>query len=149
MNAHQERTHFTAAQVFALTGVRQERQYQWDARGVTVPSRQDFRPDGSGTLSLKSLASVYQIAITAELVKLRVPAKQAAYASRLFTERQAAKLFPRGKTLIVLRTTGPALVNVEIDADFSALSDHGAAFVALDVNSVVKKVDDLLQTIKD
>ena len=85
---------FTASEVADATGVRPEKQYQWEDRGITVPSRKDKRSSGSGDPSLKSIETVYQIAITAALVRLGVTAKLAArgafeFRTDLFQDRCA------------------------------------------------------------
>jgi hypothetical protein len=152
MAAHAE--HYTSNDVQAITGISVPRQSQLLDRGVIVASRADKRPSGRGDPRLNSLATVYQFAIMAEGERLNVPGRLAAYAARLFTDqpshgRPAGKLFDRGRSVLVIRPTGPVLVNVDPDADFSALADFEASFTAINVNAVVKRVNELLLTLKD
>jgi hypothetical protein len=149
MNVHSAQKHYTAGEVAAAIGVPQEKQLQWDDRRVTIPSRNDVRPNGSGEKRLMSRETVYQLALTAALARLGIPAKQAACAARLFTDRSspgrpAGKLFSRARTVLVIRPTGSALINAEPDADFFALADGGTSFVAIDVAAVCNTVDEKL-----
>jgi hypothetical protein len=149
MTAQADTKHFTAAEVFLLTGIPQEKQYQWKDRYVVVPSRQDKRPSGSGDPSLMSIETVRQFAITAALVGLGVMAKRAACAARKFTDhaqpgRAAGKLFEQDQTLLVLRASGPVVINAPYYADFADLADHGTAFVAIDCGKICREVDTAL-----
>jgi hypothetical protein len=144
--------HYTSNDVEAVTGIGVQRQNQLLGRGVIVPSRADKRPSNSGDLRLNSLATVNQFAIFAEAVKVNVPVRLGAYAARLFTDngspgRPANKLYPRGKTLIVIRPSGPELINVDPDADFYTLSDFGSSFTAINVGDVVREVENKLLTL--
>lgn len=140
---------FTAAEVFLLTGVSPEKQYQWDDRGITIPSRNDKRPNGSGDPRLMTIETVYQLAVTANLVRLGVGPRHAAHAARKFTSqgqsgRLAGGLFPQDRTVLCLRATGPVVSNEPYHADFCDLADHGTAFVAIDCGAICKKVDNAL-----
>ncbi len=150
MTARADKKHFTAVEVFELTGVPQQKAYQWDDRHVTVPSRNDKLASSSGDRHLRSIETVYQIAITDALVRLSIGPKLSARAARIFTDqsqpgRPAGKLFEQGLTLLCLRTTGPVVINATYYADFSDLSDHGTAFVALDCGKICKKVDEAIR----
>jgi hypothetical protein len=152
MTAQADAKQLTAAEVFAITGLRPEKQYQWDDRGVTVPSRNDKLPSGSGDPHLKSIETVYQLAITAALVRLGVGPKAAACASRKFTDhaqpgRTAGKLFPQDQTLLVLRASGPVVINAPYYSDFADLAEHGTAFVAIDCGKICKEIDIALSQI--
>jgi len=149
MTAQADAKYYTALEVFFLTGIPQEKQYQWKDRSVVVPSRQDKRPSGSGDPSLMRIETVYQFAITAELVELGLMAKHAASAARKFTDetspgRSAGKLFPEGRTILALRPTGAVVLNAQVDADFSELSDFGVAFAAVDCGKICKEVDSII-----
>jgi hypothetical protein len=140
---------FTASEVFAVTGIRPEKQYQWDDRGITVPSRNDKLPTGSGDPHLKSIKTVYQLTIAAAFVSCGVGPKLAAKAARTFTDhsqpgRVAGELFEQGLTLLCLRKTGPVVINASHYADFSYLSDHGAAIVAIDCGKICREVDEAI-----
>jgi DNA-binding transcriptional MerR regulator len=153
MNSHAAAAHYTAAEVAAATGVSPETQLQWHDRPIIIPSRNDVRPTGTGDKRLMSRETVYQLALTAALARLGIPAKQAACAARLFTDRSspsrpAGKLFPRGRTVLVTRPTGSALLNAELDVDFFALADGGISFVAIDVAAVVRDVNEKLDQLK-
>jgi hypothetical protein len=147
-------THYAAAQVAAATGVSAERQCQWYDRNTIIPNRQDKRLDGPGDYRLTSLPTVYQIAITNRLAQLGINAKQAAFAARKFTDfpnpgRPAAMLFPQGRTVLCLRENGPVVINADLDADFSALSDSAESFAAIDCGQVRKSVDAILNTLNN
>src|SRR5450432_3112715 len=105
---------FTASEVADATGVRPEKQYQWEDRGITVLSRKDKRSRGSGDPSLKSIETVYGIAITADLVKLGVTAKRAARAALAFTNegqtgRAPGACYAHGKTILLVTPDGAAV----------------------------------------
>jgi hypothetical protein len=140
---------FTASEVFAGTGIRPEKQYQWDDRGVTVPSRNDKLPSGSGDPHLKSIETVYQFAITATFVSHGVGPKLAADAARQFTDqsqpgRAAGKLFPQNRTMLRILPSGPVVINAPYPADFCELSDHGEALVSVDCGKICRRVDDAI-----
>jgi len=87
------------------------------------------------------------------LAQLGIPAKQAAFAARKFSDnanpgRPAAMLFPQGRTVLCLREDGPVVINADLDADFSALSDSTASFAAIDCGQVCKRVDAILNSLK-
>jgi hypothetical protein len=152
MPACAEQTHYTTPDLVAITGINAARLNQLFGTGVIVPSRADKRPSSSGDLRLNSLATVHQVAIMAEFEKVNVPPRMGASTARLFTDkaspgRPAGKLFPLGRTVAVIRPTGPELINVLPDADFWTLSNLESSFTAVDINSVVKRVDELLLTI--
>jgi hypothetical protein len=163
---------FTASEVFAGTGIRPEKQYQWDDRGVTVPSRNDKLPSGSGDPHLKSIETVYQLAITAALVRLGVGPKAAAGAARKFTNqsqpgRSAGELFKQDLTVLCIRPTGrtrastgshqpssqpaPLRGRTRTDSTYKrgqtgeqVIADHGTAFVAIDISKICQEVDTAL-----
>jgi hypothetical protein len=152
MTANAEQTHYTMPDLVALTGTNAARLNQLFGTGVLVPSRADKRPSGSGDLRLTSLATVHQLVIMTEFEKLYVPPRMGASTARLFTDkaspgRPAGKLFPLGRTVAVIRPTGPELINVLPDADFWTLSNLESSFTAVDINSVVKRVDEILLTL--
>jgi hypothetical protein len=145
MTARADKKHFTAAEVFALTGVPQQKAYQWDDRHVTVPSRNDKLASSSGDPHLRSIETVYQIAITAALVSLGLLPKLSARAARKFTDspspgREAGQLFARAKTVLVISAAGVAVSNIDFDARVSDLSSDGVALV-VDINAIVNRVD--------
>jgi hypothetical protein len=149
MNSHAAATHYTAGEVAAATGIPPEKQLQWHERSIIIPSRNDVRPNGTGDERLMSRETVYQLALTEEAIKIGVSAKMGGCTARLFTERRAAKLFSHGRTVLVIRPTGSALINTEPDVDFFALADGGTSFVAIDVAAVCKTVDEKLNALKD
>jgi hypothetical protein len=146
MTAQAAKTHFTAAEVESATGTPVPRQNQLIERGTVLPSRRDKQPNGSGDYRLMSIETVYQFAITATLARLGTSAKYAASSARKFTDqsqpgRAAGKLFPEGRTVLCLRSTGPVVINAPYHADFCDLSDHGSAFAAVDIGKICKEVD--------
>jgi hypothetical protein len=152
MTACAEQTHYTMPDLVAISGTNAARLNQLFGTGVLVPSRPDKRPSGSGDLRLTSLATVLQLVIMTEFEKLNVPPRMGAFTARLFTDnaspgRPAGKLFSRGLTVLVIRPSGPELINVNPDADFWTLSNLESSFTAVDINSVVKKVDEILLTL--
>jgi hypothetical protein len=153
MNSHAAATHYTAAEVAAATGIPPEKQLQWHDRPIIIPSRNDVRPNGTGDKRLISRETVIQIALTAALARLGIPAGQAASAARLFTDRSgpgrpAGKLYPQDRTVLVLRETGPVVINAPYHADFCDLSDHGTSFVAIDAGAICRNVDTALSKLK-
>jgi hypothetical protein len=138
---------FTASEVADATGVRPEKQYQWEDRGITVLSRRDKRSRGSGDPSLKSIETVYGIAITAALVKLGVTAKLAARAALAFTDegqtgRKPGALFARGKTVLKVTPERSTVVNAFADTSFTDVCN--SASVIIICNQIVQKVDAVL-----
>jgi DNA-binding transcriptional MerR regulator len=153
MNSHAAATHYTAGEVAAAIGISPEKQLQWDDRGVTIPSRNDVRPNGSGEKRLMSRETVYQLALTAALARLGIPAKQAAAAARKLTDqpspgRPAGKLYPQDRTVLALRETGPVVINAPYHADFCDLSNHGTSLVAIDAGAICRNVDTALSKLK-
>jgi hypothetical protein len=141
--------HFTAAEVFEVTGVPQQKAYQWDDRGVTVPSRADKLPSSSGDPHLRSIETVYQLYITAALVAFGLGPKHAATAARTFTDqsqpgRPAGRLFERDRTVLCIRKGGSVVINAPYGADFADLSNHGTALVAVDCNKICREVDEAI-----
>jgi hypothetical protein len=53
-------------------------------------------------------------------------------------------LYESGRTVLCVRPSGAAVINAPYYADFSDLSDHGAAFVALDCGKICKEVDEAI-----
>ncbi len=69
----------------------------------------------------------------------------------MFTEhgqrdRAACEAFPQGRTILVIRATGPVIINPMFDADFSELSDYGIAFVAVDCGKTCDEIDSILNS---
>jgi hypothetical protein len=152
MTACAEQTHYTTPDLVAISGINAARLNQLFGTGVIVPSRADKRPSASGDLRLNSLATVHQVVIMAEFEKLNVPPRMGAYTARLYADnashgRPAGKLFPHGRTVLVIRPSGTELINVLPDADFWTLSNLESSFTAVDINSVVKRVDEILLTL--
>jgi predicted GH43/DUF377 family glycosyl hydrolase len=142
-------SHYTAADVEGSTGIDVSKQNQWIDRDTIVPSREDKRPSGSGDPRLMTIETVYQFAFTAAGIKLGLSAKHAAHAARQFTAkpspgRAAGQLFPQNRTLLVVRSSGPVVINAPYHADFCELSDHGIGFIALDCGAICKNVDNAL-----
>jgi hypothetical protein len=145
MNSHAAATHYTAGEVAAATGIPPEKQLQWHDRSVILPSRNDVRPNGTGDKRLVSRETVYQLAITGEAIKIGLSPNLGGYGARIFTEpspgRRAATLYPRGRTILIFDTNGPALINCELDAE---LAEFGKSFVAIDLAAVCNAVDEKL-----
>jgi hypothetical protein len=89
MSASAEK-YFTASSAFAATGLRAGKRYQWIDRGITIPSKKDKLPSGSGDPHLMSINTILQIAITVELVRLRVVPKDAARPNVICSNRANA-----------------------------------------------------------
>jgi hypothetical protein len=148
MTARADKNSFTAAEVCELTGVPQQKCYQWDDRHVTVPSRKDKLARSSGDRHLRSIETVYQIKFTDVLTSLGLAAKLAARAARKFTDegqtgRAPGALFARGKT--VLKVTADCATVVNVFADTSLTDVCNSASVIIICNDIVQQVDAVLK----
>jgi hypothetical protein len=147
MTARADKKHFTAAEVFKATGVPQKKSYQWDDRSVTVPSRKDKLASSSGDPHLRSIETVYQIAITAALVSLGLLPKRAACAARKFTDegqtgRAPGALFARGRTVLKVTADCATVKNIFPDTSFTDVCNSASVIIVCD--DVVQQVDAVL-----
>jgi hypothetical protein len=152
MTANAATTHYTPADVFRATGISVPRQNQWYDRGTIKPSRLDKRPAGSGCHRMVCPATVYQIAITAKATQLRLPARQAAEAARLFADEQPGRsantLFEFGRTLLITDVSGSRIVNSQFDdALIDICGRPFASALIVDIGQIVLAVDTALKTI--
>jgi hypothetical protein len=140
--------YFTASDVFAGTGLRPAKQFQWTDRSITIPSKKDKLPSGSGDPHLMSIETVLQLAITVELVGLRVQPKAAARAARKFTDegqtgRAPGVCFGHGKTILVITPDGATVRNLDFTASiFEAVNDDVS--IVVDLNRIVERVHNVL-----
>jgi DNA-binding transcriptional MerR regulator len=128
------------------TGVSVPTLGRWFDRGTIKQSRRDKASTGHGDHRQFSRNTIIQIAIAKQLIDLGISAGPANAAASLFTEhgqrdREPAQPFGHGRTILALRPTGPVVLNVQFDADFSELSDFGVAFVAVDCGMICKTID--------
>jgi DNA-binding transcriptional MerR regulator len=119
---------------------------RWLDRGTIKQSRRDKSSGGSGQHRQFSRNTIVQIAIAKQLIDLGISAGPANAAASLFTEhgqrdRAAGEPFAQGRAILVIRPTGPIVLNAQFDADFSELSDFGVAFVAVDCGKICKAID--------
>jgi hypothetical protein len=125
---------------------------RWLDRGTIKSSRRDKASGGSGEHRQFSRNTIVQIAIARKLIELGIAAGPANAAASLFTEhgqgnRVAGEPFSQGRSILVIRPTGPVLINTQFDAEFSELSDYGVAFVGVDCGKVCKEVDSILNAL--
>jgi hypothetical protein len=152
MSAFTEK-YFTASDVFAGTGLRPAKQFQWTDRSVTIPSKKDKLPSGSGDPHLMCIETVLQLAITVELVRLRVQPKAAARAARTFTNegepgRKPGSCFTHGKTILVITPDGATVKNVLYDATLAEVNNRHACVISVDLNRIVNQVNEKLRKTK-
>jgi DNA-binding transcriptional MerR regulator len=124
---------------------------RWLDRGTIKQSRRDKASTGSGEHRQFSRNTIVQIAIARKFIELGINAGRANAAAALFTEhsqrdRAACERFPQGRTILVIRPTGPVIINPMFDADFSELSDYGIAFVAVDCGKTCDEIDSILNS---
>jgi hypothetical protein len=124
---------------------------RWLDRGTIKQSRRDKASGGSGEHRQFSRNTIVQIAIAKQLIDLGVSAGPANTAASLFTDngqhnRAAGEPFAQGRTILALRPTGAVVLNAQLDADFSELSDFGVAFAAVDCGKVCTEIDSILNT---
>jgi hypothetical protein len=122
---------------------------RWLDRGTIKQSRRDVASGGSGEHRKFSRNTTVQIAIAKQLIDLGINAGPANAAASLFTEhgqrnRAVGEPFSQGRTILALRPTGAVVLNAQVDADFSELSDFGVAFVAVDCGKICKEVDSII-----
>jgi DNA-binding transcriptional MerR regulator len=123
---------------------------RWLDRGTIKPSCRDKASGGSGEHRQFSRNTIIQIAIARKLIELGIAAGPANEAASMFTEhaqrdRAAGTPFAQGRTILVIRPTGPVILNPLFDAEFSELADYGIAFVAVDCGKACNEVDSILQ----
>jgi hypothetical protein len=145
--------YFTASDVFAGTGLRPAKQFQWTDRSVTIPSKKDKLPSGSGDPHLMCIETVLQLAITVELVRLRVQPKAAARAARKFTNesqpgRAAGQLFEHFKTILVVTPDDSLVKNVGYDTSLAEINGSHACVLTVDMNRIVNQVNEKLRKTK-
>ncbi len=153
MTAQSAAKHFTANEVYEVTGVRPSCQYQWTDRGVTNPSRRDKLSCGSGDPHLKSFATIAQYFIVKKLTQLSVSPKDAARAARKFTDegqpgRKPSELFEHFKTVLVVTEEGASVLNAGFDAKITDVTGHSDCAVIVDLNSIVKSLYENFSRVK-
>jgi hypothetical protein len=122
-------------------------------RGVIRPSYRDKKSGGSGNYRI-SVETIYQYAITSECTKLGIPARRAAEAARLFSVAQpgraANELFPFGRTLLKLKSTGAEIVNADFNASLTDVVGRPFESTTLiEIGPIVGAVDQALALRKD
>jgi DNA-binding transcriptional MerR regulator len=135
--------------VSSATGVPIPTLGRWLDRRTIKQSSSEHHSTGTGDHRTFNRATINQIAIAKKLTELGVSATPANAAASLFTHqpqpgRAANESFKQDRTLLVLRATGPMVINLPYDADFCDLADHGTAFVAIDCGKICKEVDEAL-----
>ena len=88
-------------------------------------------------------------AIVQHLNRLGLPPSRAARAALEFTDcgnagRAAGQLFPIGKTIILIKPDSATVENFFSDTSFSEVSAASACLIAVDCNSIVEKIDAVL-----
>ena len=137
--------------VSRVTGVPIPMLGRWLDRQTIQPSRNDKPSVGTGDHRTFSRATINKIAIAKKLIELGINAGSANEAASLFTDngqydRVAGEPFSQGRTILALRPTGAVVLNAQLDADFSELSDFGVAFAAVDCGKVCTEIDSILNT---
>lgn len=137
--------------VSRVTGVPIPTLCRWLDRRVIEPSRRDHPSSGTGDHRTFGRAIINKIAIAKKLIAVGIAAGPANAAASMFTDhgqrnRAAGEPFAQGRTLLVLRASGPVIINSIFDAEFSELAADGIAFVALDCGKTVKEIDAILNT---
>jgi hypothetical protein len=124
---------------------------RWTETGVITLQGNDRMPDGPGCPAGFSRQRVYQTAIVRHLVKLGVPASDAALAAFEFTDRgnknrAPGQLFEHGRTILQMgpRPNEPVVRNVDYDAAFSDVCNLSPCVIQLDCKTVVDEVDAIL-----
>jgi hypothetical protein len=124
---------------------------RWKDRKTIKHSTHDKPSTGSGDHRGFSRNTIVQIAIAKQLIDLGISAGPANGAASMFTEhgqrdRVAGEPFAQGRTILVIRPTGPIVLNSQFDAEFSELADYGIAFVAVDCGKTCEEVDLILNS---
>jgi hypothetical protein len=100
---------------------------------------------------LISSDTAYQFAIFGKCTELGIKPRRAADAARLFAieqpGRQASAVFEFGRTLLVMKTTGPQIVNVESNSSLTDVCGRlYDAAVIVDVGQIIAGVDEALNS---
>jgi DNA-binding transcriptional MerR regulator len=108
-------------------------------------------PPGTGRPRTFTRDDIIRVALVAELVRLGVSVSEAAKAAATFSDdagadRDAAELFPNGRTVLIVDADGARVINVEVpretfDAAMNATYGETRAVIAVVVNTVVARVD--------
>jgi DNA-binding transcriptional MerR regulator len=143
--------HLKIGDVSRVTGVPIPMLGRWLDRRTIRPSRNDKPSIGTGDHRTFSRNTIIQIAIARKLIELGISAGPANAAASMFTEhgqrdRAACETFSQGRTILVIRPTGPVILNPLFDAEFSELADYGIAFVAVDCGKTCNEVDAALNS---
>jgi len=129
-------------------------------RGIIVPRCDDLRGSGRGVRRLFSLVRVYQIAITAELVRQGIPVSKAALAALQFSDfgnneavwageepgpfREPGELFAEGNTFLCVRDQGEVAHLVEMKGSLNLWEvepgGEDMTWTVVPVNAVVDRV---------
>ena len=109
----------------------------------------DHRASGSGNPIRLSKTRIHNIALIENLVGLGISLSKASAAASKFIDqsqpgRPAGACYSQGRTLLVLRASGPAVINAPYHADFSDLSDHSETLFAIDCGMIVNAVNEAL-----
>ncbi len=146
-------TQMKIGDVSRLTGFRTPTLCRWADRGTLKPNRRDKATTGHGDHRTFSRDTIVQIAIAKPMIELGISAGAANAAASLFTDhgqpgRSAGEPFAQGRTLLILRPTGPVVINPEFDAEFSEMAASGIAFAAVDCGKVCNEIDSLINNRK-
>jgi hypothetical protein len=153
MTASAAAKRYTPADICRATGFTVPQQNQHIARHTIIPSCYDSKPTGTGDVRLTSSETAYQFAIFGKCTELGIQARRAAEAARLFAVeqpgRQASAVFEFGRTLLVVKTTGPQIVNVDYDASLSDIFGRPMpATIIIDIGQVIDEVNVKLSSLK-
>ena len=123
---------------------------RWRDNGALPLRANDMTATGKGSHCGYSRHRIIQAAITQALVEKHVALWAAAEAALKFTDedqtgRAASQCFPTGKTVLQLGSNDAEVLNVEIDARVSELSNNGVC-IAVDLNKIVADVDAVLNS---
>jgi DNA-binding transcriptional MerR regulator len=132
--------------VCAATGVSAAMLARWSDRRTLKPSRRDKASTGSGDHRLFSRDTINKIAVAKTLINLGIAASPAHAAAALLNGR-----FETGRTLLVVKSTGTAIVNAEFNAPLSDICGRPfQSAVIVDIGQIVAAVDQaLISTQKD
>jgi hypothetical protein len=109
----------------------------------------DQRSTGTGTPVRLSKNRAYEAAILQQAKRLGLSPSRAALAAFEFTingttERPAGSLFEHAKTALVIGPNGSAIVKVLSDATIADVTNRDICTIYIDLNRLVRQVDDIL-----
>jgi hypothetical protein len=158
-----DRACFTAFDACAAASIKPSALRDWFNRepAIILLRKNDRQTAGLDRAPLLTLRRVYQIALTAELIRLGVMAQRAANLAAMFTDldggekpakgrshandaiREAGRLFPSGGTFLVANKDGmhgPIIAAVINGMAAERLGRHHASAVVVDVEALVHRV---------